>query len=91
MKRYIITVEAETPPTVMLGERIAGGVVIELKQHDALATAAQLAAYYGVSTKTIRDKLADINQGTTGKALYDPRRAAEIMRTVHKRGRKRGS
>ena len=91
MKRYIITVEAETPPAVMLGERIAGGVVIELKQHDALATAAQLAAYYGVTTKTIRGKLADINQGTSGKALYDPHRAAEIMRTVHRRGRKRAS
>ena len=89
MKRYIITVEAETPPAVMLGERVAGGVVVELKQHDALATAAQLAAYYGVTTKTIREKLADINQGTSGKALYDPNRAAEIMRTVNKRGRKR--
>ena len=75
----------------MLGERVAGGVVVELKQHDALATAAQLAAHYGVSTKTIREKLSDINQGTSGKALYDPHRAAEIMRTVHKRGRKRAN
>jgi hypothetical protein len=89
MKKYIITVEADTPPEIMLGQRIAGGVVIELKQDNGLATAAQLASRYNVSAKTIRSKLSGINQGTTGKALYDLHRAEEIMRTVHRRGRKR--
>lgn len=89
MNKYIITVESETPPQIMLGERIAGALVVELKQDNALATTAQLASYYSVSTKTIREKLAHINEGTSGKALYNIHKAAEIMRTAHKKGRKR--
>ena len=89
MNKYIITVESDTPPQLMLGERVAGAVIVEIKKDSALATAAQLATYYGVSTKTIRQKLAGINEGTSGKGLYNPTKAAEIMRTAHKRGRKR--
>lgn len=89
MHKYTITLEAESPPQIMLGERVGGGVVVELKRETTLATTKELARHYNVSEKTVRNKLADINQGTEGKALYDRRRAEEIMRTVHKRGRKR--
>lgn len=89
MHKYTITLESDTPPQILLGERIAGGVVVELKKESTLATTKELARHYNVSEKTVRNKLADINQGTEGKALYDRRRAEEIMRTVHKRGRKR--
>lgn len=91
MNKYTITLESDVPPQIMLGERVGGGIVVEMKRESTLATTKELARHYHVSEKTVRNKLAEINQGTEGKALYDRRRADEIMRTVHKRGRKRAN
>lgn len=42
--KYIITVESDTPPQVMLGQNIGGGIVKELKEVDVeLVPASQLA------------------------------------------------
>jgi hypothetical protein len=89
--KYIITVESDSPPQVMLGQNIGGGIVKELKEVE-LVSAAQLAEKYSLSTTTIRDRLASIDQGTPGKALYNPRLAHDLLSTKNKkRGRPRAN
>ncbi|RZG64196.1 MULTISPECIES: HTH domain-containing protein [Acinetobacter] len=80
MAAYLIKVECDTPPQVMLGQNIGGGIVKEMKEvaHDLL-TASQLAKKYNLSVQTIRRKLADFNQGTTGKYLYNSKIADELL------------
>lgn len=91
--KYIITVESDTPPQVMLGQNIGGGIVKELKEVDIeLVSATHLAEKYNLSTTTIRDRLVSINQGTHGKALYNPRLAHDILTSKSKkRGRPRAN
>ena len=80
--KYIITVESDTPPQVMLGQNIGGGIVKELKEVDVeLVSAAQLAEKYNLSSTTIRERLISIDQGTPGKALYNPRLAHDLLTT----------
>ena len=80
MARYTITVEADAPPKIMLGQDIFGAVVKELKEVDVeLVSASHLAQRYNLSVTTIRDKLVSINQGTQGKALYNPRLAHDLL------------
>ena len=68
LSKYTITVEADSPPQVMLGQNIGGGIVKELKEVEMeLVSAAKLAEKYNLSTTTIRERLASINQGTQGK------------------------
>lgn len=67
LSKYTITVEADSPPQVMLGQNIGGGIVKELKEVEMeLVSAAKLAEKYNLSTTTIRERLASINQGTQG-------------------------
>ena len=70
LSKYTITVEADSPPQVMLGQNIGGGIVKELKEVEMeLVSAAKLAEKYNLSTTTIRERLASINQGTQGKCF----------------------
>jgi hypothetical protein len=86
MAAYLIKVECDTPPQVMLGQNIGGGIVKEMKEvaHDLL-TASQLAEKYNLSVQTIRRKLADFNQGTTGKYLYNSKIADELLNPKSKK------
>ena len=78
--KYTITIESDTPPQVMLGQNIGGGIVKELKEVEMeLVSAAKLAEKYNLSTTTIRERLASINQDTQGKCLYNPRLAHGIL------------
>lgn len=92
MARYTVTLEAERPPQIMLGQQIGGAIVKELKEVDVeLVSASYLAQKYNLSVTTIRDKLVSINQGTQGKALYNPRLAHDVLTTKVKRGRPRAN
>lgn len=84
---YLIKVECDTPPQVMLGQNIGGGIVKELKEVEAeLLSASQLAKKYSLSVDTIRRKLEKFNQGTSGKYLYDSKIADGILSAQTKRG-----
>lgn len=90
--KYIITVESDTPPQIMLGQNLFGGIVKELKELDVeLVPAAHLAKLYNLSVGTVREKLASINQGTHGKCLYDPKLARTILTEKVKKGRPRAN
>ena len=92
MAAYLIKVEADTPLQIVLGQNIGGGIVKELKEVEVeLVSASHLAQKYNLSVTTIREKLAPINQGTQGKALYDPRLAHDLLTTKNKRGRPRAN
>ena len=92
MDRYNIVVEGDKPPQIMLGQDIFGAVVKELKEVDVeLVSASHLAQRYNLSVTTIRDKLISINQGTQGKALYNPRLAHDLLTTKVRRGRPRAN
>ena len=56
-----------------------------------LVSASQLAEIYNISTTTIREHLVSINQGTQGKALYNPHLAHNLLTTKNKRGRPRAN
>ncbi|MNG52581.1 hypothetical protein D3C78_218130 [compost metagenome] len=92
MAAYLIKVEADTPLQIVLGQNIGGGIVKELKEVEVeLVSATHLAQKYNLSTTTIRDRLVSINQGTQGKALYNPRLAHDLLTTKNKRGRPRAN
>jgi hypothetical protein len=82
MSRYIITIEADRAPFLVLGSGLAGGIITELRvEKPALMSASQLALKYSLSSETIRQKLAVIKQGSGSKCLYDPLLADEILRS----------
>lgn len=90
--KYAVILESDTPPSIMLGQNIGGGIVKELKEvAQELVTASQLAALYNLSVDTIRNKLVSINQGTVGKGLYNPRLAHDLLTQKSKRGRPRAN
>ena len=90
--KYAIIIEADTPPHILLGQNLGGGIVKELKEIDVkLVPASQLAKIYNLSVDLIRDRLVSINQGTKGKALYNSRLAHELLTTKNKRGRPRAN
>ena len=92
MAAYLIKVEADNPPQIMLGQNIGGGIVKELKEVEVdLVSATHLAQKYNLSTTTIRERLVSINQGTQGKALYNPRLAHSLLTSKNKRGRPRAN
>lgn len=77
---YTITVVSEQPPQVYIGDRVGGAEIVELKRKDdELLSASQLAKLYGISTQTVRRKLAEHNQGSDGKYLYNPLIADSIL------------
>lgn len=90
--KYTITIEADAPPQVMLGQNIGGGIVKELREVEVdLVSASHLAQKYNLPTTTIRERLVSINQGTQGKALYNPKLAHSILTQKNKRGRPRAN
>ena len=94
MAEYIVILESDSPPKILLGQNIFGAVVTELKQKkQELVSAAYLANLYSISTDTVRRKLEGINQGSEGKFLYNPALAATLLKEgdKNKRGRKRAN
>lgn len=90
--KYVITVESDVPPTITLGQTIGGAVVKEMKEVDfELVPASYLAKRYNLSSTTIREKLASINQGTAGKALYNPKAAHTLLTKKSRMGRPRAN
>lgn len=91
--KYIITVEADTPPKIFLGTEIGGATVIGMQQEKVeLVSAAEIAQRHGISVATVRRRLAVINQGTEGKFLYNPTAASQMLKdSPSKRGRKRAN
>ncbi|MCU4393351.1 helix-turn-helix domain-containing protein [Acinetobacter parvus] len=84
--KYAIIVEADVPPQIFLGQNLGGGIVKELKEiASELLSASQLAEKYNISVQTVRRKLGNFNQGTSGKYLYSAKIANEILNSKTKR------
>jgi len=73
-KKYIITVESESPPKICLGDSIYGTTVIglEREQYPDLVDLAWLTKRFPLSRHTLSEKLELFNLGGEGKKLYDP-------------------
>lgn len=91
MPEFIVTIEADSAPQLVLGQTLLGGTVTALKlERRKLVSVADLVAKYGYSDETIRTKLAVINQGSNGKHMYDPDAADALLRKqTRRRGPKR--
>lgn len=80
MGTYQITVHSDDAPQITLGQTLAGAKVIELKDISRQnVTAKELAARFGLSEQTIRDKCSTLNVGTSGKFLYDADKAVQLL------------
>ena len=83
MPEFIVTIEAESAPQIVIGQRIFGGMVTALKlEKRKLVSVSDLVAKYGLSDETIRSKCISINQGSNGKHLYDPDAADAILKNA---------
>ena len=91
MPEFVVTIDADSAPQIVLGQKLLGGTVTALKlEKRKLVSVAELVAKYGFSDETIRNKLATINQGTNGKHMYDPEAADALLRKqTRRRGPKR--
>lgn len=91
--KYLIEVECETPPAILLGQNLFGGKVTALKVEDVpkLVTVSWLVERYGLSKATIIKRLEGCNQGTGGKHLYEAKVAMLVLTNSQKskRGPKR--
>ena len=88
MTVYQLTLEADSPPNIMIGQNIHGAEVVEMKIISSkLMSAAELAVKHGLSVNTIRGRLKDFNQGTRGKHLYDPVIAKDLLSEKRSRGK----
>lgn len=93
LQKYVIEVEADVPPTVLLGQSLFGGKVTALKieSFPKLVPISWIIERYGFAKTTIIKKLEGHNQGTDGKHLYDPKTVDLVLRASEKskRGAKR--
>lgn len=91
MPEFVVTIDADSAPQIVLGQKLFGGTVTALKlEKRKLVSVAELVTKYGFSDETIRNKLAVINQGTNGKHMYDPEAAdALLKKQTRRRGPKR--
>ncbi|MEF9958055.1 MAG: DNA-binding protein [Acinetobacter sp.] len=91
MTKYIVTIEADSAPQLVLGQAIFGGIITALTfEKKKLVTVTELVSKYSLSNETIRTKCASINQGSNGKHLYDPDAADAILKNNRiRRGPKR--
>ncbi|MBV7307338.1 DNA-binding protein [Acinetobacter johnsonii] len=91
MPEFVVTIDADSAPQIVLGQKLFGGTVTALKlEKRKLVSVAELVSKYGFSDETIRNKLAVINQGTNGKHMYDPEAAdALLKKQTRRRGPKR--
>ncbi|EOR08245.1 hypothetical protein [Acinetobacter tandoii] len=86
MPEFVVTIDADSAPQIVLGQKLFGGTVTALKlEKRKLVSVAELVAKYGFSDETIRTKLAAINQGSNGKHMYDPDAADELLRKQQRR------
>lgn len=72
-RKYVITIEGERPPRLMIGDCIGENcVVIKMEKEELPLTVdvSWLVERYGVSSKFIRTRLANFNIGTEGKFRY---------------------
>ena len=91
---YMLRLEGNSPPQILLGQNIGGAIVTKLEQEkQELVSASYLANLYSISTDTVRRKLESINQGGDGKCLYNPVLADTLLKQndKNKRGRKRAN
>ena len=93
LQKYVIEVEADTPPTVLLGQNLFGGRVTALKieSFPKLVPISWIIERYSFAKSTIIKKLEGHNQGTEGKHLYDPKIVDLVLKASEKskRGAKR--
>ena len=90
--KYTFTVESDTPPKLYLGDKIGDATIVEMKLEPIeLVSNAWLAERYSISVDSVRRRCAAINQGTRGKALYNPKLADAILKNEikSKRGNRR--
>lgn len=91
--KYVITVESDVPPQIMLGQNLFGGRVIALEQESIpnLVSVTWLMERFKLSRATIIEKLKGQNQGSEGKHLYDSKIALLLLSQKEKikRGPKR--
>ena len=86
MAEFIVTIEADSAPQLVLGQLLLGGTVTALKlQKRKLVSVAELSAKYGLSAETIRSKCIAINQGSNGKHMYDPTAADALLKNAKTR------
>jgi hypothetical protein len=86
MPEFVVTIDADSAPQIVLGQKLFGGTVTALKlEKRKMVSVAELVAKYGFSDETIRTKLAAINQGSNGKHMYDPDAADELLRKQQRR------
>lgn len=91
--KLLIEIESADPRAVHVGGVLAGGKISAIRiVHQELISASDIAERYSVSATTVRRRLAQHNQGTHGKFLYDPAIAdAEFKNEPKKRGRPRAN
>ncbi|MFW2077524.1 DNA-binding protein [Acinetobacter sp. ULE_I010] len=91
MPEFIVTIEADSAPQIVLGQIVFGGTVTALKlEKRKLVSVSELVAKYSLSDETIRTRCISINQGSNGKHLYDPDAADALLRNSKvRRGPKR--
>jgi hypothetical protein len=81
MPEFIVTIEADSAPQVVLGHILLGGTVTALKlEKRKLVSVSELVKKYGLSDETIRTKCISINQGSNGKHMYDPDAADSLLK-----------
>ena len=80
MNTYIIELQSDTPPRVFVGDSVAGGQVVAIKDTSpALVDTKWLISETGLSRSQINDKLRHIAQGTVGKRLYPRVQALQML------------
>lgn len=80
MNTYIIELQSDTPPRVFIGDSVAGGQVVAIKDNTpSLVDAKWLMNATGLSRGHINDKLRHIAQGTAGKRLYNRVQALTML------------
>ena len=90
--KCVVVLDCDSPPQILIGQNLGGAIVTKIEQvEEELVSASQLAATYNLSVDTIRERLVAINQGTTGKCLYNPRLAHELLTKKAKKGRPRAN
>lgn len=92
-RKYIITVESESPPQIRLGDKIGDATVIalEAEQYPELVDLTWLTKRFRLSRDTLSTQLASFNIGGHGKNLYDPNIVVPFLKSniKTKRGRPR--
>ena len=84
---YTIKIRSQQPPKIFIGGSLAGGEVVSISNDmpNYVDVAWLSERYQSISKETIRKRLELINQGTTGKAVYDRVAACGLLSGVKKR------